>query len=245
VLDGAAWRGTSVYPASQPWADELERLLAFLAAQGQFERFLSRLRGKESQLEGALAEIRLAYFLHRNGFAILEWEPVAVEGRPGDLSVSWQRGAPIFVEVKGPGWESELTADELKGARKGQGKYVDSEVRSVNSVDSVLRAIDKCLPKLAIGRANLVVIVDNLHISPTSIPDEWLKSSVQQHISRPSGQAVSGVFFLRPELYHGAPLEYFYRFVNNPAPSAPLPDDVLKGWLAANSNRQGPRWAPQ
>lgn len=245
MLNGAVWRETSAYPASQPWADELERLLAFLIAQGQFERFLPRMRGKVSQLEGALAEVRFAYFLHCNRFSILDWEPVAVEGRPGDLSVSWQSTPPVFVEVKGPGWESELSTEELTGDRKTQGKYVDGEMRSVDSINPVLRAIDKSLPKFALGRANVVAIVDDLNISPTSLPKGWLEPTIQEHIARPPGQVVSGVFFLRPELYHGEPLEYFYRFVHNPAASTPLPERVLKGWLAANSNRQGPRWAPE
>ena len=245
VLDGAAWRESSAYPASQPWADELERLSAFLVAQGEFERFLPSLRGKESQRGGALAEIRFAYFMHCNGFSILEWEPEAVPGRPGDLSVSWQGSAAIFAEVKGPGWEGELTDEELDRGRKAQGKYVDLEVRAVDSIGPILYAIDKSLPKLAPGRANLVAIVDDLNISPTALPEGWLEGSVHEHLAQPAAQLVSGVFFLRPELYHGEPLEYLHRFVNNPAATTPLPSHVRDGWLAANSNRQGPRWAPQ
>jgi hypothetical protein len=168
-----------------------------------------------------------------------------VHQRPGDLSVSWRDGAAIFVEVKGPGWESELSDDERKGVRRIQGKYVDGEARSIDSVGPVLRAIDKSLPKLAAGRANIVAIVDDLFSSPTSLPEGWLEHSVQEHIARPEAHVVSGVFFLRPELYVGEPLEYLYRFVDNSQASTRLPADVLRGWLAGNSNRQGPRWWPE
>ena len=58
VLDGAVWREESKYPASQFWADEAERLFAFLESQGAFERFLPRLRAREREKTAALAEAR-------------------------------------------------------------------------------------------------------------------------------------------------------------------------------------------
>lgn len=242
VLDGAGWRETSKFPAWQEWADELERVLAFLVAQDQFQRFLPRLRGKESQLEGALAEIRFAYFLHCNRFRILEWEPTAVTGRPGDLEVGWRGSAPIFIEVKGPGWESELTEDERLGTRKGVGKNVDLEVRAVDSIGPTLYAIDKSLPKFSKDRCNVVAVVDDLFVSPTGLPPGWVDGVIQKHLAEPARLKVAGVFLLRPEMY-GESVEYIYRFVPNNSAERPLPTAVLQGWLESNLNRQGPRWA--
>ncbi|MBI4493210.1 MAG: hypothetical protein HY690_10510 [Chloroflexi bacterium] len=85
ILDQAVWRAKDEFPAHQPWADELERILAFLEAQGQFERFRSRLYARER--DGALAEARAAFYFHRNGFRILGWEPEEVPGIPGDIEV--------------------------------------------------------------------------------------------------------------------------------------------------------------
>jgi hypothetical protein len=242
VLDGAEWRPTSKYPAWQEWADELERLLAFLLAQDQFQRFLPRLRAKESQLEGALAEIRFAYFVHCNRFEIVGWEPAAVVGRPGDLEITWQGSEPIFVEVKGPGWEGELEKRELIGERKSRGKHVDLEVRAIDSIGPILYAIDKSLPKFAADRCNLVAVVDDLFVSPTGLPEGWIDDAIQHHLDEPTRQKVSGVFLLKAEMY-GETVDYNYRFVPNDKPLCPLPMAVLQGWLASNSNAQGPRWA--
>ncbi|PYU95416.1 MAG: hypothetical protein DMG25_04260 [Acidobacteria bacterium] len=53
------------FPSSQLWADEVERVLAYTAAAGQFERYLGALRGRKSQFESALLELRVAFFLHK------------------------------------------------------------------------------------------------------------------------------------------------------------------------------------
>ena len=64
VMDGAERRGQDD-PSSQLWADEVERVLAYTAAAGQFERYLGALRGRKSQFESALLELRVAFFLHK------------------------------------------------------------------------------------------------------------------------------------------------------------------------------------
>jgi len=102
--------------------------------------------------------------LHCNGFSITQWEPEAVAGRPGDLGVAWRESEPIFVEVKGPGWESELKPDERVGSGRAEGKNVDLEVRAVDSIGPILYAIDMSLPKLAAHRCNLVPVVDDLFV---------------------------------------------------------------------------------
>lgn len=147
VLDGAVWREESQFPASQVWADEVERVLSFLRAQDVFARFLPRLRARER--EGALAEARAAFFLHRNGFRILRWESEEVPNHPGDLEIQWQEGERVFVEVKGPGWEGELTAEERRDGRTRLPKYINAEARAIEPTERVLYAVQKALPKLA------------------------------------------------------------------------------------------------
>jgi hypothetical protein len=50
VLDGAVWREESLYPATQVWADEAERIFAFLETQRVFPQFLTRLRSGHGRL---------------------------------------------------------------------------------------------------------------------------------------------------------------------------------------------------
>lgn len=131
-----------------------------------FERFLPRLRARESERDGALAEARTGFFFQRNGFRIVAWAPEAVLDRPGDMEVQWQDTEPVFVEVKGPGWEGELSAEEIRAGRRFLPKYINAEGRAVGPVARVVSAVDKALPKFAPDRINLVVVVDDLFVSP-------------------------------------------------------------------------------
>ncbi len=79
--------------------------------------------------------MRFAYLLYCIGFVITQWEPEAVAGRPGDLEVTWKESEPIFIEVKGPGWESELSDQDRAAGRIAKGKNVDMEVRAVDSIE--------------------------------------------------------------------------------------------------------------
>jgi hypothetical protein len=240
VLDGAAWREASAFPAFQDWADEVERVLAFLEARGVFGDYLPRLRARER--EGALAEARTAFFFHRNGFQITAWEPEAVSGRPGDLEVRWQGCEPIFVEVKGPGWESELTFEEIRAGRQHGPKYINAEARAVGPVSRVLYAVDKAIPKLDPGRCNLVVVVDDLFLSPTEMPRELLEGQVVRGLGDPRYVPVSAVLLLNPAS-HGNGVEYRKYFVPNGGAARPLPQAVYDGLLRGNNDPQGPRWA--
>lgn len=223
VLDGAVWQQASEYPASQVWADEAERLFAFLETQQMFHRFLPRLRAREREMTSALAEARAGFFFHRNGFRILRWEPEEVCGHPGDLDIQWGETDPIFVEVKGPGWEGELTEAERKARRKELPKYIDAESRLIAPLNPVFYAVNKALPKLAERRSNLVVLVDDLFVSPIDLPNAFLTSDVENFLSDSTRRCVGGVFLLKP-VCHGDFVEYSRYFVRNIGAVRPLPD---------------------
>ena len=201
--------GTSVlrdrddFPASQVWANEIETLLLFLKAENQLERFVPRLRARER--DAALAEVRAAYFFHLVGFLVCEWEPEAVPGIPGDLEVTLPHGIPLFVEVKCPGWQSEVQ-DGDRAARKWQPKYISGECGSVDPIEHVMYSVSKAIPKLDPTRTNLVVTVDDLFMSPLDWPlDDQLAGRLS---SNPDCSAVSAVLILNPVAYVGQPLEY-------------------------------------
>lgn len=235
------WGDVSEFPAFQAWADEVEKVLSFLVAHGMFERFLPRLRARESERDAALAEARAAFFFARNGFRILAWEPEAVAGRPGDLEIQWTNTEPIFVEVKGPGWEGELSKEEIAAGRQHGLKYINAEGRAVGPIGRVVYCLGKSVPKFDPKRVNLVVVVDDLFISPTELPKDYLQQSLQHELAAPEYAKVGGVFLLNPAS-HSGPIEYRKFFVPNTGALVQMPALVLEGLLAGNTDPQGPRW---
>jgi hypothetical protein len=244
MLDRAAWRSTSVFPSTQKWADETERILSFLDVQDVLDDFLPRLCARESERDGAMAEARAGYFFTRNGFRILVWEPEEVANHPGDLEIQWRASEPIFVEVKGPGWEGELSQEALDSGRQRLPKYIQGETRSVDPTERVAFAIGKAVPKLAANRVNLIVVADDLFISPTEIPTSLLNSRVQRALEDPRYRVVSGVLMLNAVSYsEAAAVEYRTFFVPNAEAERLLPEAVSSGFLADNLNPHGPRRA--
>lgn len=237
VLDGAVWREQSLFPVSQVWADEVERVLAFLSAQGVFETFLPRLRARESERDGALAEARVGFFFHRNGFRILQWEPAEVPDHPADIEIQWRDTDSIFVEVKGPGWEGELSPREHQDRRQHLPKYNEhkSEARSTDPIERVFYGVSKALPKLPIHRINLVVIVDDLFFSPLDLPQSYVADALAYGIRDPIYETVGGVFLLNP-VACGDSVEYRKYFLANPAAAQPLPQAVFEGLAAGSSD---------
>jgi hypothetical protein len=238
VLNCAVSREESSFPASQVWADEVERVLSFLQVQSVFKVFLPRLRSRE--WEGALAEARAGFFLHRNGFRILGWEPVAVPNHPGDIEVQWRDTEPIFVEVKGPGWEGELSVEEIRAGRKRLPRYINAEARVIDPTQRVLYTIGKALPKLAQHRANLVVVVDHWFVSPVELPRDRLVGRIVRGLADPAMCTVAGVLLLNP-VDHSGFVEYRKCYVPNNLAGHPLPEPVHLGFITGNSDPQGPR----
>lgn len=161
VYDGAPWAGDG-YPAWQMFADELELLLAFAARAGVLEMYCRELRGRASQRDSAIEELRVGNLLERNGFPITRWRPVGLSPKEGEFLVRSTGGAEIFVEVKSPGWEGEITPEERHAGRLQQPKYRGTETFYGNSSARVRFAIDKAYPKFDPKRFNLLVVADDL-----------------------------------------------------------------------------------
>lgn len=98
----------------------MESVLTFLGAQNRLPVFLSKIQKERTaqHRDNLLAEARGAYFLARNSFDILEWEPPGEGATRGEVLVYLHGSAESFVEVKQPGWQSErlplLTSDRLR-----------------------------------------------------------------------------------------------------------------------------------
>jgi hypothetical protein len=200
IAEGARWQAEDSFPAYQGAADATERVLSFACAQGQWDRYLPRLRGYVNEREGALGEIWTAQLLSLRGASIVAWEPERVPGLPGDLEVEWPGTPPVFVETKCPQWKGELSQVERRGARGKLPKYLQAEARSLDPTKQVLYVAREALPTLPADQPTLLVAVDNLFMSPVEMPLNIVDHLVQRGFSDPEFSKLGGIWFvyLRP-----------------------------------------------
>jgi hypothetical protein len=253
LLSGARWRGLDQFPAWQIWADDVEQVLRFLQAEGRLAEFLTMIQGVRTpqHRNACLAEARVAFHLVQNGFRIVQWEPPGEGITKGEVMVSFPDSPDIFVEVKHPGWQGEhmprRTADlqrlsaqarQQRLARIRQDKYLDGDggpvAPHVVAMDVVRR---NALPKLTDRRPNLVIVVDDLQVTPVGLPG--LADLVEREFSRPDHdpddpndvftyERLGGVLFLQPEPENNKTIHYRADFVQNPGalPDCALPPPV-------------------
>jgi hypothetical protein len=89
------------------WADEHEAWLRFVRDSGALPHYLPRLRGPKARRDEALAEMAPAYFFATKcSLSIFEWEPDGANGKRGEFFMGFDKRAPVFVEVKAPGWRT-------------------------------------------------------------------------------------------------------------------------------------------
>jgi hypothetical protein len=231
VIDRAGWAGKDGFPAWQFFADEIERVLSFAAARGMFEMYLPELTGRTpSQRDSALAELRVAYFLDRNGFTISEWRPVGLAPKEGEFLARCPSGAEVFVEVKSPGWESELTQEQRLSGRLAEPKYINGEARYADNSPAITFAVEKAYPKFSPVRHNLLVVADDLFLSMEYYPSMWarraLYDSPDGKFATPAFERLGGVglFWVkqqREQIWYEMPL-FLNPFATEPTQ---LPDE--------------------
>jgi hypothetical protein len=163
VISGARWTGA--YPAWQKYADELEELLNFVKAKGQWDAYLGALQSSNSQRDSALMELRVAKHLEGRGFRVVSWRPVGADNNEGEYMVQGPSMQQTFVEAKSPGWEGEVAPEERKAGRLEQPKYVDLDGRAVAPWLKIRYAVDKAYKKFRADMSNLLVIADDLFVS--------------------------------------------------------------------------------
>jgi hypothetical protein len=233
-MQGREW--PDEWPGSQEWADEIERILAFLEAQGQLtpERFLNQMRGDLRQREGAFAHARVAYWLTRNGYRIERWEPKEVGH--GDLEFRHRSGALVFCEVKFRSWQSDLSKEEIKAGRGRELPYKNGEVIWSDANGAVVAAARKTaeMKKFTPERPNLLVVVSGLR---TSMMREIDPERLAMQIADEAFGPIGAVLCFEPVLYCGRPIEYQTLFFENPrAFGAPwqVPIDVVVDLISRN-----------
>ena len=104
--------------------------------------------------------------------------------------------------------------DELRGARKGKGKWVHLEARAVGLTQSPFDVIRRnALKKLTLTRPNLVVVVDDLFVSPAQARG-LIDGKVTDFFLEPEVVALGGILFITPDYIDGR-IRYFINFYEN------------------------------
>lgn len=238
ICAGAEWESEDEFPAWQCWADECEQILTFLESQGQFGRFLPRLRGRAKERTCAMSEARVAWWFHRNGFRINQWEPRATT-KPGEIEIVWADQPPIFVEVKTRTFGAELTKEEIAAGRQHQPRYEEQpKGRWIDNDEQVICAANKASPKFAADRPNLLVVAEHLFVSPIDLSDPEF---IQASINKPGFDPL-GAILCFDAVSRGEVIEYRTVFIENPrAAGKPwqIPEPVAEGLRAGNHTRGG------
>lgn len=216
---------------------ELESLLLFAASQNRVADLVPRLNSKQSQYHEALNELRVAFFLHDNGFAIKQWEPPGLNGKVGEFLIATREDADVFVEVKSPGWESELSDGERKGGRVKQPKYLGSGGGAVAPyIGHIRERVRRSYSKFAPGASSLLVIAGDFFF-PLDFTDtvdlalydhelKWAKEPGLFTIAKYSNLGGVAIFETDSE---GKAVEYKMRVFGNPLVSrqSTLPNSIL------------------
>jgi hypothetical protein len=192
VVAAAGWASAKPQcPSNQRWADEFERVFNYADSKGQFIKYFNRLTsGRYPQFDSSLAELRVVYYLDSTGFSVVEWEPIPKSGNAGEFIVLCPSGKRVFVEVKSPGWESQLNQAELRAGRARQDKHKDLEARFIANYKAIQFAIQKAYKKFAPESANLLVVVDDLFVPLEAAP----KRFAQMALYEPGGYFTNNAF---------------------------------------------------
>lgn len=158
---------TDGYPGPEAYVKELDVLLKFADEKGCLQRFVPNLEGRNNQRDEALNELRLAYLLENLNFPIIQWDPPGLNGKIGEFLLESPEKTSVFTEIKSPGWESELSPEQIKAGRAKLPKYIGLGGGAVGNFQAVHRCISspKTYPKFTADQSNLLIISDDLNLS--------------------------------------------------------------------------------
>jgi hypothetical protein len=236
------WKGTRQedYPSSQGWADDIEAVLQFLDVHSQLPRLWTRLTGPSTKgRDNALAEGRIGYWLSRQGFEFVDWEP-NLTGFPGEFTVHRDDVGHVFIEAKQPGWDGELSRKEREAGRHLEYRYKNGEVRSLDPDRTVLRSSLSAVRKMKLDRPNVVVVdCSRMFRSPVRIST---RDDFVGVLRQPAYEGLGGLLLLDPCM-PGEVVEYHTSFIENPSAAGQpwsIPAVLAAEWTARNGYRLRP-----
>ena len=229
IYHGARWAGDG-YPSHQMFADEFESLLEFAHSCGVLTTYTTELRGRAAQRDSALEELRVGKLLSDAGFPIVEWRPIGLQPKEGEFLVRGSDDADIFVEVKSPGWESEVSQEDRLAGRLRQPKYRGTEAFYGNSGAGVRFAVDKAYPKFHPARRNLLVVADDLLVPLGFESSLWARDALYWEggkFTDPTYENLGGVGFLIKQQENYRAWSEMRLFLN-PHARVPLPSGLVE-----------------
>jgi hypothetical protein len=163
---------------------------------------------------------------------------VGAGGCKGEFSIEGPSRLPVFTEVKNPGWEGELTAEELKAGRQHQPKDLYCEGRSAASWERAQFEVRKAYKKFDPQNRNLLILADDLFISLRHGTELWANYALYSRQTAGcfrdnTYENLGGVgfFWVVP---NSDPISYEMRIFLNPyvVQSAELPEDIREAFHA-------------
>jgi len=140
--------------------------------------YLPELTRRASQRDSALNELRVAFFFERNHFPVTAWRPIGEPPKEGEFTIAFPTGESIFVEVKSPGWEMELSQAQRLAGRTKEPKYQNGEGHMIANEEAIVFAIDKAYPKYSASQRNLLVVADDLFVSLEHGTEIWADAAL-------------------------------------------------------------------
>lgn len=209
----------------------------------------------------------LFFIWPRTDFASSAWEPPGEGTKKGEVLVCLPGTPDVFVEVKQPGWQGEYMprrvverqalspqARQQRFSRMQREKYIDLEGGAVGShliaMDIVRR---NALPKLTDRCPNLVVVVDDLKVSPVGMsglaafverefPTQIMIATIPTIFIIYTYERLGGVLFLQLEGNNDETIDYRVDFVENPgvvrACALPQPEGTALSGMRDESRRR-------
>jgi len=174
-----------------------------------------------------------------NGFPIVQWEPPGLNGKFGEFNISTLEQKCVFVEVKNPGWEGELSVAERQAGRAKQPKYRGLEGGAFGNWIPLQKCIasKNTYPKFDPAQPNLLVVADDLKVSLHDCPEHAEIALYNTH----KGYGTTGYFTSRAfenlggvgifgAFSGGRGVEYEFSIFENPfaLPTAKVPDSIVK-----------------
>jgi len=217
------------FQLGQTLKNEIEKWLQYIDSKGQLDRYKPRFSSSRTQRVEALAEISSAYFVDQIlGYGILDWE-VKTNGTKNVDFILKVGSGKVYAEVKSPGWEGELDVAE-RAERKKFPKYYKTEARHVAPWISIRHAIYKSHEKFLPDCRNIVIMMDDLFLSPWEIPGQenialfeeiGIYGKEKGYFADTRFKNVSGILILGV-LPSGEKVEYIRQYIANKNAKMPL-----------------------
>jgi len=107
---------------------------------------------------------------------VAEWKPAGNGHFVGEFTVQGFDDPAIFVEIKSPGWEGQLSQDQREAGRMKRGKYQHLEGGADDPWRGIRRSVKKAYPKFRPSQPNLLVIADDRFVPLAT----WGKLAAEQ-----------------------------------------------------------------